>query len=577
MEDEYLASLCFNNLSDPHLNNLALFGFERGYNERMFSWSSGRSAGSLISPENDPARPPIAGCNYTFVRWRIRRGVENLYFRVLTFMLIIIDLCLVISELVINCCGHPVSRAFRIADLALSWYFLLEVVLRIFALSPKVFFRKSSWDNILDLVVVLLALAASIAAMVVIGGMSEEELYWVEDPVYGRYQCEGGSGVNGKHFGMIVILRFVRVFRFVRLLRLYFDHKNLIKSVRAKISENKRRYQVDGFDLDLTYITTNIIAMSFPSKGTKALYRNKIESVAKFFNSKYVGPDGDVKFRIYNLCSEMEYDEKEFKGDVKRIRIDDHNVPRLSQMWELVEDAQSWLKGGADSRVVALHCKGGKGRTGTMVCALLIAQGLFRDAENSLQYFGQRRTDLRLSKQFQGVETYSQIRYVHYFQKLVDAGMRNIPSRPFRLQEVVISGLRGVGRGDGSDFSLAVDSQGRTELISFASQWGGSLEIHYDRLADRLTVKMIKLHLVIDSDTRFQFKCSSRGVPRGYDDCAFYFWFHTYFMRSEAGGLAMLRLERQHLDNPHKENTWGVWREDFAVEVILQETIQSTL
>ena len=70
--------------------------------------------------------------------------------------------------------------------------------------------------------------------------------------------------------------------RFIRVLRLYFEHRNLVKGVRQRISENKRRFQViffnswpesklflqvDGYDLDLTYVTTNIIAMSFPSKG----------------------------------------------------------------------------------------------------------------------------------------------------------------------------------------------------------------------------------------------------------------------------------------------------------------------
>lgn len=60
-------------------------------------------------------------------------------------------------------------------------------------------------------------------------------------------------------------------------------------------------------------------------------------------------------------------------------------------------------------RVVSLHCKGGKGRTGTMICAVLIDMGLFSNARDSLQYFGQRRTDLNVSQQFQGVETYSQV------------------------------------------------------------------------------------------------------------------------------------------------------------------------
>ena len=64
-------------------------------------------------------------------------------------------------------------------------------------------------------------------------------------------------------------------------------------------------------------------------------------------------------------------------------------------MFQLTEDVRSWLSGGAEGRerVVALHCKvqsrapllsniimsyqGGKGRTGTMICAVLVDMGLF--------------------------------------------------------------------------------------------------------------------------------------------------------------------------------------------------------
>ena len=66
-------------------------------------------------------------------------------------------------------------------------------------------------------------------------------------------------------------------------------------------------------------------------------------------------------------------------GNVRRYRIDDHNVPSLEQMFELTDDVREWLGGNRNrDRVVALHCKGGKGRTGTMICAILIDMGLFQ-------------------------------------------------------------------------------------------------------------------------------------------------------------------------------------------------------
>jgi len=56
-----------------------------------------------------------------------------------------------------------------------------------------------------------------------------------------------------------------------------------MNSLRKLVSGNRRRINEGGdFNLDLTYITSRIIAMSYPSDGVESMYRNPIERVSKF-------------------------------------------------------------------------------------------------------------------------------------------------------------------------------------------------------------------------------------------------------------------------------------------------------
>jgi len=52
--------------------------------------------------------------------------------------------------------------------------------------------------------------------------------------------------------------------------------------LKKKVSGPKNRFDEEGFDLDLTYITPRVIAMSFPASGVESLYRNNLSKVSKF-------------------------------------------------------------------------------------------------------------------------------------------------------------------------------------------------------------------------------------------------------------------------------------------------------
>ncbi|KAM3363461.1 phosphatidylinositol 3,4,5-trisphosphate 3-phosphatase and protein-tyrosine-phosphatase PTEN2A [Capsicum galapagoense] len=193
-----------------------------------------------------------------------------------------------------------------------------------------------------------------------------------------------------------------------------------VKAVQVKarhaVSQNKRRYQEGGFDLDMTYITENIIAMGFPagdmSSGffgyVEGFYRNHMEEVIKFFETHHQG-----KYKVYNLCSERLYDASLFGGKVASFPFDDHNCPPIHLIKLFCLSAYAWLKEDI-LNVVVVHCKAGMARTGLMICSLLLFLKFFPTAEECINYYNQKRC-----VDGKALILPSQIRYVKYFERIL--------------------------------------------------------------------------------------------------------------------------------------------------------------
>ena len=57
--------------------------------------------------------------------------------------------------------------------------------------------------------------------------------------------------------------------------------------IQKLVSKNKRRFKDDKYDLDLTYITNRVIAMSFPGGGFRKIYRNSIDKIREFLDERH--------------------------------------------------------------------------------------------------------------------------------------------------------------------------------------------------------------------------------------------------------------------------------------------------
>jgi phosphatidylinositol-3,4,5-trisphosphate 3-phosphatase/dual-specificity protein phosphatase PTEN len=124
-----------------------------------------------------------------------------------------------------------------------------------------------------------------------------------------------------------------------------------MNSLRKLVSGNRRRMEEGNTNLDLTYITPNIIAMSYPSSGIEAMYRNPIEQVSAYLNERH----GD-KYWIINTSERYTYDGQRYFGNrVSNYHWPDHHGPPFNYIYKICQEAFFWIqsKYKADSSFLA--------------------------------------------------------------------------------------------------------------------------------------------------------------------------------------------------------------------------------
>eukprot|EP00927_Polykrikos_kofoidii_P072518 TRINITY_DN68622_c0_g1_i1.p1 TRINITY_DN68622_c0_g1~~TRINITY_DN68622_c0_g1_i1.p1 ORF type:complete len:559 (-),score=37.41 TRINITY_DN68622_c0_g1_i1:59-1687(-) len=273
-----------------------------------------------------------------------------------------------------------------------SSIYIFDLVLRIIGYGPYLFFRNC-W-NLVDTAVII------ISSIVV----------YFDIPT--------------KRNPSLSFLRLIRVLR--GLFMLIKSSRKGAKCMRRVTGQNKRRFvsKHDDFDLDLSYISERLIAMSIPASSFPTrIYRNPIVEVVRFFQTYHAD-----SYMIVNVCPEIPYPSSSFQGGVfQYFDVQDHTPPLISDTVQFLSAAREFMLED-DTNVLAIHCRGGKGRTGTFCCAWLLYTREARSVQDALNLFALRRTDLAQTGKLQGVETPSQVRYVEYMWKHLQMTQSFFPS-----------------------------------------------------------------------------------------------------------------------------------------------------
>lgn len=184
-------------------------------------------------------------------------------------------------------------------------------------------------------------------------------------------------------------------------------------------------------DAEVVYITDRILTMSHPAMqstvDTDITPARKLAAIGQLLHKRH-----DGRYMVWNL-SEVEYDISILEDQVLLFSFPGSPSPPLGLLLKLLISMESWLK--ADERNVAVvHCLTGKGRTSTVVAALLcwMGEANFRDVRSALDYIGKCK---RCSPDELTIP--SQRRYVQYFANMLD-GVR--PSQPpLMLKRIIMS------------------------------------------------------------------------------------------------------------------------------------------
>ena len=162
-----------------------------------------------------------------------------------------------------------------------------------------------------------------------------------------------------------------------------------------------RRFQEEGFDLDLTYITNRLIAIGAGSSSQ--------DDLCRFLTLKHPN-----KCLIYDLVADTP-NAGVFDADLVNTEFvfAEDRPPPMDRLVAFCHHVQEYLSKNA-KHVVAVRCNSGKDRTGCLISCYMLFSHVFTDAIQAIEFFSAQRT-----RHGKGITALSQRKYVQYFDVYV--------------------------------------------------------------------------------------------------------------------------------------------------------------
>jgi len=210
-----------------------------------------------------------------------------------------------------------------------------------------------------------------------------------------------------------------------------------------------------------------------------------------------------------------------------------------------------------EKHVVAIHCKAGKGRTGVMVCCWLLHSKFCCNANESIDFYGEIRT-----KNGKGLTIPSQIRYVRYYEKILQQG--NIPTKKVHLNTLRFHTVPDYDPQGGCDPYIRVYVYKELDFV---------LVLETDPLDHVYRHKNVIVdidcqRLEIEGDVKIILMDRDNFAD---DDHMCHFWFNTCFIEND-----YLVIHKSDLDKANKDIECKHFLPEFKIELFFNDYLPSS-
>uniref|UniRef100_A0A3B3SY26 Auxilin n=1 Tax=Paramormyrops kingsleyae TaxID=1676925 RepID=A0A3B3SY26_9TELE len=312
--------------------------------------------------------------------------------------------------------------------------------------------------------------------------------------------------------------------------------KDTLKDTSTKVMHQVATYTKG--ELDISYITSRIIVMSYPVEAVDIGYKNHIEDMRSFLDSRHVD-----HYTVFNL-SQRNYRGTKLSNRVSECSWPSRQAPSLHNLFAVCKNMHNWLRQSPRNVCVITCTDVTRASSGILVCAMFCFCHLFSSPGPAMQLLNAKKPGTGLWP--------SHRRYLGYMCSMVSEKPSLPHTKPVLIKAVTVSPVPCFNKQRSGCRPFCDILIGETKIFSTAQDYERMRE---HRVQDGKVVFPLGVsaygdvviavyHMRSTIGGRLQAKVSNTQI--------FQIQFHTGFIAAGTSTLKFMKPELDACDSPEK-------------------------